>query len=537
MSEMTGAEALIESLSREGVDVIFGIPGVQIMEVLDTFYRNRKVRWITVRHEQTAAYMAFGYARTTGKVGVAMVVPGPGALNTCAAIGTAYAASTPVLLLAGQIDRQNVGKNRGILHEVTEQLDVFRPLTKWNSRITEVTDIPATLQLAMHKLKTGRPRPVEVEIPFDLWDSKGEVQFNGVGSDTTRPINHAQIKEAAIVLTKAEHPVIWAGGGIITGNATEELRQLAEQVNSPVVMTAEGKGAISSNHPLASGDANYNSNSILTMADVIICLGSRFLPRQRIQSKAAAGLKVIQIDIDDGEVGRNRPVDLGIVADVRSAIAALLEELPESNRSQWKTADIEKIKTNLITKMEEAAPIQTTIIRDIRGELKEDDILVSGVTNIGYWSQLVYPVYKPRTFLTSSYFVTLGYAFPTALGAKVGNSNRQVVALSGDGGFLFAVGDLATAVQLGLNVVTIVFNDGTYGATYRIQQRRYENRIIGTELQNPDFAALAESFGARGLKLSDYKELKGALRSALAEDGPVVIEVPVPNMVQPWEVL
>ena len=530
-------EALVESLSLNEVEVIFGIPGVQIMELLDNLYRSKKVRWMTVRHEQTAAYMAFGYARSTGKVGVAMVVPGPGAFNTCAAIGTAYAASTPVLLLAGQIDRRSLGKNRGILHEVSEQLDVFRPITKWNSRITEVTDIPGTLQLAMHKLKTGRPRPVEVEIPFDLWNSNGDVQFSKIESDTTRPINRAQIKEAATMLTKAEHPVIWAGGGIITGNATEELRQLAEQLNSPVVMTAEGKGAISDNHPLASGSANYNSNSILSMADMIICMGSRFFPRQRIQSRAAVGLKIIQIDIDDEEVGRNCPVDLGIVADVRSATAALLEELPESNRSQWKTADIKKIKTDWMTKMEEVAPVQTSILREIRNELEEDGILVCGVTNIGYWSQPYYPVYKPRTFLTSSYFVTLGYAFPTALGVKVGNPNHQVVAISGDGGFLFAAGDLATAVQQGLNVVTIIFNDGTYGATYRIQQRRYENRIIGTELHNPDFAALAESFGARGIKLSGYEELKGALHSALTEEGPVVIEVPIPSMVQPWEVL
>jgi len=536
MTEMTGAEALIESLSREEVEVIFGIPGVQIMGLLDSFYRNKKVSWITVRHEQTAAYMAFGYARSTGKVGVAMVVPGPGAFNACAAIGTAYAASTPVLLLAGQIDRANLGKNRGILHEVTEQLDVFRPITKWNGRITEVSEIAGTLQFAMDKLKTGRPRPVEVEIPFDLWDSTGEVRFGNIESGTTRPVNRVNIKEAAIMLSKAEYPVIWAGGGCITGNATEELKQLAEQINSPVVMTAEGKGAISGNHPLASGDANYNSNPVLTMADLIICLGSRFLPRQRIQS-GMKGPKIIQVDIDDVEVGRNWQVDLEIVADVRSAIVALLEELPESNKSRWKTVDIESINTNWRTKMEEAAPVQTSVLRDIRNELEEDGILVCGVTNIGYWSQLYYPVYKPRTFITSSYFVTLGYAFPSALGAKVGNPNRQVVAISGDGGFLFAAGDLATAVQQGLNVVTIIFNDGTYGATYRIQQRRYENRIIGTELHNPDFAALAESFGARGFKLSGPEELKEALHSALTEDGPVVIEVPVPNMVQPWEVL
>ena len=536
MSEMTGAEALIESLSRLGVEVVFGIPGVQIMELLDTFYRTRKVRWITTRHEQTAAYMAFGYARSTGKEGVAMAVPGPGVLNTCAAIGTAYAASTPVLLLAGQIDRPNLGKNQGILHEVTEQLEVFHPITKWNKRIMEVTDIAPSLQTAMQKLRTGRPRPVEVEIPFDLWAIKSEVNFNKIESETTRPVDRTKIRKAAMMLAAAEYPMIWAGGGVITGNATEKLRQLAEQLNSPVVMTPEGKGAISENHPLASGNVNFNSNIIMSMADVIICLGSRFLPRQPLRPRAA-GLKVIQIDIDDEEVGRNWPVELGIVADVRSALEALIEELPESKKSQWKTSEIRKLKADFMKKIEEAAPIQTKILRDIRDELKEDAILVSGVTNLGYWSQLIYPAYRPRTFITSSYFVTLGYAFPTALGAKVGNPDKQVVALSGDGGFLFAVGDLSTAVQQGLNVVTIIFNDGIYGATYRIQQARYENRIFGTELYNPDFVALTESFGGRGIKLSDHTELKGALHSALKEKGPVVIEVPVPNMVLPWEVL
>ncbi len=537
MSEMTGAEALVESLSRQGVEVVFGIPGLQIMELLDAFYRNGKVRWVSVRHEQTTAYMAFGYARTTGKVGVAIVVPGPGALNTCAAIGTAYAASTPVLLLSAQVDRPSLGKNRGVLHEVTEQLDVFRPITKWNGRIMEVADIPGTLQVSMQELRTGRPRPVEVEIPFDLWPIKGEVQFNKVTSDPAGPpINRAQIKEAAALLSRAERPVIWAGGGVITADATAGLQKLAEKIKAPVVMTSEGKGAISSHHPLEAGIAHYGANSVLPMADVIVCLGSRFLAMQRFQAKAAAELKVIQIDIDAEEVGRNWPVNPGIVADVREAIAALLEELPEANQSRWKTAEIEEIKSGSKAKLEEAAPIQMGILRDIRTELADDGIIVSGVTNIGYWANHVFPVYQPRTYVTPSYFVTLGYVFPTALGAKAGNPNRQVVALSGDGGFLFAVGELATAVQYGLNVVSIVFVDGNYGATYRVQQRRHGGRIIGTELHNPDFAALAESFGARGIKLSSHEELKGALHSSLAEKRPVVIEVPVPNMVLPWEV-
>ncbi len=537
MSKMTGAEIMIETLSREKVEVVFGIPGVQIMELLDTFYRIEKVRWITVRHEQTAAFMAFGYSRTTGKTGVAMVVPGPGALNTCAAVGTAYSASTPMLLLTGQIDTPNLGKNRGMLHEVTEQLDVFRPITKWNGRIMDVTDIPGTIQSAINRSKTGRPRPVQVEIPFDLWATKDEVQITDAEPVATIAPDPTEIKQAAVLLSKAERPVIWAGGGIITADAAEDLRQLAESLNAPVVMTPEGKGAINSDHPLCSGHADYESNQVLSIADVILCLGSRFLQMSQVQSKASAGLKVIQVDIDEEEVGRNWKLDLGIVSDVRSAITALIEELPNSGSSLWKTTEIDEIKSSFAAKLEEAAPVQMGIIRDIRSELNEDAILVSGITNMGYWSRYVYPVYQPRTYLTSSYFVTLGFAFPTALGAKVGNPDKQVVAISGDGGFLFAVGDLATAVKYGLNVVVVVFNDGIYGATYRMQQKHYENRIIGTDLLNPDFSSLAKSFGAVGIKLADHRELRGALRSALTKNGPVVIEVPIENMNQPWDIL
>jgi acetolactate synthase I/II/III large subunit len=535
MPEMTGAEALIESLSRAGVKVVFGVPGVQIMELLDAFCRIPKVRWITTRHEQTAAYMAFGYSRSTGKEGVVMAVPGPGVFNTCAAIGTAYAASTPVLLLAGQIDRPNLGKNQGILHEVTEQLDVFRPITKWNKRVMEASDIPGTLETGIQKLRTGRPRPVEIEFPFDLWAIKGKMSFNKTKEETL-PVDRAKIKKAATILAGAERPLIWAGGGVVTGNASEQLKQLAEELNSPVVMTPEGKGAISEGHPLACGNINFNSNVIMSMADVIIVLGSRFLPRQPLKPRAE-GVKVIQIDIDAEETGRNWPLEVGITADVRQALSALLEELPPTNRSKWNASEIERLRADFISKCEQAAPIQTKILRDIREVLEDDAIVVCGVTNVGYWSQITFPVYKPRTYITSSYFTTLGYSFPTALGAKVGNPDKQVVSINGDGGFLFAATDLATAVQQGLNVVSIVFNDNIYGATYHIQQNRYQNRIFGTELLNPDFVALAEAFGAKGIKLTDHKGLKGALRSALKEKGPVVIEVPIPNMCLPWEVL
>jgi acetolactate synthase-1/2/3 large subunit len=538
MSSISGAEAMVRSLTQEGVEVIFGIPGVQVMAALDAIYQHKGIRWLTVRHEQTAAFMAYGYARTTGKAGVAFVVPGPGALNATAALGTAYAASTPIFLISGQIESYNLNQNHGALHEVDDQLDVFRPLTKWCHRVLKVEDIPKTVQEAIQQSRRGRPRPVELEIPWDLWETSATVEFSKAESISSKKPEPERIREAASLLADATRPLIWAGGGVISADASEELTRLAEHLNAPTITTGEGKGAIIENHPLALGDPNFGTNPALAQADVILVIGSRFYLR-RSQWTPQPEQKIVQIDIDPAEVARNYPVEMGIVADAGSAIVSLLEELPEATKSQWQMAELKEIKMKIMTKLEEVAPLQLSLIRVIRDELK-DGILIPGVTNMGYWCNLAYPVLQPRSYLTSSYFATLGYAFPTALGAKIGNPERPVVALCGDGGFLYAAPELATAVQEGINVVTLVFVDEALGACLRIQQRSFEDRIIGTRLHNPDFALLAESFGARGIKLSHpeklAEELRDALRSALAENRPTVIEVPVPNMVQPWEV-
>ncbi|MBA7665846.1 Sulfoacetaldehyde acetyltransferase [subsurface metagenome] len=250
------------------------------------------------------------------------------------------------------------------------------------------------------------------------------------------------------------------------------------------------------------------------------------------------GLKLIQVDADSEELGRNHPPELGIIADLRAVVSGLLEELHEETSSQWDSKTINDIKSRVRAKLEEVAPIQMSLINDIREVLPEDSIVVPGVTNLGYWTQNDYPVLKPRTFITTSYFGTLGYSFPTALGAKIGSPDKPVVAICGDGGFLYAAGDLATAVQYGINLITIVFVDNAYGACLSFQRRDYENRVVGTLLENPSFAALANSFGARGVKLSHYSELKNALKSALTENenAPLVIEVPQPDMPYPWEV-
>jgi len=536
MAKISGAQALVDSLIRENVEVIFGIPGVQVMELVDTVYRVNKVRWISVRHEQATAYMAYGYSRTTGKTGVAMVVPGPGAFNAGAAVGTAYASSTPLLLVAGQVDRGSLGKNRGVLHEVREQLDIFRSITKWCHRVMEIGEIPSVIRKAMFDTSNGRPRPVEVEIPFDLWKETAEVEFTEGIKETDKTIDIVQIKKAAGLLEGAQNPVIWAGGGTITADVSNELTALAERINAPVVMTSEGKGAISAAHPLAAGAANFIANPVLREADVLLCLGSRFLLMPQARAKASPELKVIQVDIDPEELGRNYPPEIGISADVRTTISGLLEELSQQTNSKWTGTVIDEIKSMVRAKQEEVAPIQMGILRDMREVLPEDAIVIPGVTNLGYWTQSSYPVLKPRTFMTTSYFGTLGYAFPTALGAKIGNPDKPVIAICGDGGFLYSSGELATAVQYGINVIVVVFVDNAFGACLSFQKRDYENRELGTLLGNPDFAALANSFGAKGVKLTNYTELRSALQSALTENKPVVIEVPQPDMPYPWEV-
>jgi len=536
---MNGAEALIASLAREGVEVIFGLPGTQVMDVLDAIYRQQGIRWVTVRHEQAAAFMAYGYSRTTGKVGVALVVSGPGALYTTAALGTAYATSTPVLLVSGQVESYNLGQQRGSLHEMDDQLEVFRPLTKWCHRVQTMDEIPRAVNKAIHYLRTGRPRPVELEIPRDLMQMSAQVELPQPRSIFPSQPSLEQIRAAASLLVSAKRPLIWAGGGVIGSDASEALTHLAEHLNAPVIMTPQGKGAICGDHPLSLGTSYLKPDPalrLLPQADIILVVGSRFPLSLRTPWTPQRNQKVIQVDIDPAQIGRNEMVHLGIVADARSALTSLLEELHEGIGSTWQSTELEKIKATVISELEEVAPLQLSLIRVIHDELKEEGILVPGVTNIGYWSYIAYPVLRPRAYLTPSYFATLGYAFPTALGAKMGNPQRPVVALCGDGGFLYAIQELATAVREDLNVVALVFTDGAFGSCLRDQQRSYGNRIIGTRLRNPDFARLAEAFGAKGIKLSSPDELREGLCAALAEKRPTVVEVPVPNMRLPWEI-
>jgi len=545
MPKMTGGQALAKSLYREGVRVIFGLPGVQLYHLLDALYDEPGIRFITTRHEQATSYMADGYARAGGGIGTALVVPGPGLQNASAGIGTAYAASSPILVISGQIERDLIGVERGMLHEVNDQMDTIRPVTKWAARILKPQDVPATVQEAFRQLKTGRPRPVEIEIPPETLAEEADIELlepalgatvsaQGLQALPLRPAASAeQIQRGAEVLRHARQLLIIAGGGVIASKASAALQMLAEFLQAPVLTTAEGKGALSDRHPLALGAMRLRQDPIveyLAQTDVVLAVGTRLAFPQLFN-----GQTVVQIDVDASEVGRNYAPTVGLVGDAQRTLEALYTTLAaiapaQSSRQEevtaLKRARHESPHANL-------QPL-AGFLKAIRNAVPDDGIVVSGMTQVGYYSRPYYPVYQPGTFLTSSYFGNLGYAYPTALGAKVARPEAAVVAISGDGGFLFNAQELATAVAHKINAVVIVFNDNTFGNVMRDQRDRFQGRVYGAELHNPDFMKLADAYGARGARAYNAEELEAKLKEALGSNAPTLIEVPCGPMPYPY---
>ncbi len=544
MQRMTGGKAVVESLKREGVEFVFGVPGVQIMHIFDAFYGEPEIRLLTVRHEQTAIYMADGYSRVKGKPGVGLVVPGPGVQNASAALGTAYACSSPVLLIAGQVESYNLGQDKGALHEINDQLDIIRPVTKWCQRVMSVTDIPGAIHEAMHQMGTGRPRPTEVEIPWDVLGMTAEVGLMPKGEYTRAVPPREEVSRAAQLLLSAKRPFIWAGGGAILSDASAELVELAEALGAPVATTPEGKGVICEDHPLSLGGAYYGFGAAswaAPKADVVLAVGTRLTWLMRPGTALKAPQKLIHLDADPAVIGKNYPAEVAMVADAKAALQALVEEIRRKRvskdvREAWPQPELMEFREKHRRWLGETAPLQSDIIMALRQELPDDAILVAGVTNVGYWCNLVYEVRRPRTFVTSSYFATLGYAFPTALGAKVAAPDRPVVCVVGDGGFMYACAELATAVRYGINLITLVFTDNAFGSTKSDQQVNFQGRVLGTDLNNPDFAKLAELFGVKGMK-ADPDQLGRALREALEARQPVVIEVPIPTLIPPFQIV
>ena len=534
MPRLTGGQALVQALKREGVEVVFGLPGVQLDWAFDALYDEQdSIRVIHTRHEQGTSYMADGYARSTGKIGVCIVVPGPGLLNAAAGLSTAYATNSPVLCIAGQIPTHHLGKGRGALHEIKNQLETIDAVTKWAGRAMDAAEVPGLVDEAFYQLKSGRPRPVEIEIPVDVLMSEAEVEFYEPGMPRQIEGDPDLLEKAAQALGNSRRPLIFVGGGIISSEATAELQELAEMLGAPVVVSQNGRGALSDRHPLAL--PSIAAYDLLPNADVILAVGTRFVMPGPNPYPTDEGQTVIHVDIDESELDRNGAPDIGIVADAKGALADLGRRVPRHNKSRdSRDEEMAAVRATVQEKLAAMSPV-SEFAGAIRTALPEEGIFVTEVTQVGYFSNQGFPVYSPRSYIGAGYQGTLGYGFNTALGVKVGNPDRPVVAISGDGGFMYGAQELSTAVNYGINLVTVVFNDSAYGNVRRTQDTAFNHRIIASDLHNPDFVKFAESFGAQGRRAETPEQLTTQVEEALKAEAPALIEVPLGVMPNPFQ--
>lgn len=531
----TGGQALVEQLRREGVQVVFGIPGIQLDWAVDALCdASGDIQYIVPRHEQATSYMADGYARTTGKEGVCMIVPGPGMLNALAGLATSWACNARVLFIVGQIPSGTIGKGYGMLHEIADQSGILRSLTKWHAIAKSPAEIPALVHEAFVQLRSGRPRPVALEIPPDILEAVAEgVPFFDAAPFAPTPVDPRLVAQAAALLAGAKFPVIYAGGGVGAGSAGEALRMLAEKLQAPVVMTEGARGTVSSGHPLAL--SALGGRCVLPHADVVLVAASRFLDGHAYPIVTPQNCSLVYLNIEPADMEAPRAPGLALHGDVGLGLEAIGLAVGTVPARGSRSEDVAKVKaweraqTNAIKPQADYAAV-------LRAHIANDAVLVSELTQVGYFSNIAYDVYEKRTLVTPGFQGTLGYGFPTALGVSVGAPDKRTVSITGDGGFGWALQELATAAKYQLNLTTVVFADGFFGNVRRIQKRVF-GRVMGAELHNPDFQLLAQAFGVRSERVNSPAGLAAALSAAKATGGPSLIEVQVGEMPSPWALI
>ena len=539
MVVMRGGEALAQSLAREGVEVVFGIPGIQMYGVIAGLRDAPDIRMITTRHEQAATYMADGYARASGKPGVALVVPGVGLYNAASGIATAYARSSPVLVIAGQIPRGAIGKGRGAVHEIADQGGTVRSVTKWQRQALRPREVPDAVFEAFRQMRSGRPRPVLLEMPPEAGVEREEVALRNPARISRIVPSQDDLRDAATVIAQSRTPLIFAGGGVARSDAEAALVKLAEATNIPVVTSSGGKGTIPDNHPLSYGSCfsprgeRQEMNQlfkVMQSADVVIGIGARF----SLGNPAGEASTLVNINIDDGELTKVQSNTIPLHGDARATIKALLPVLLDAGAGERPSpAEAVGAARRLISYYDiRLKEPQYPVLEAMQRGIPEDAFIVWDVTQFGYYARTHYPVNHPKTYIDSGYQFNLGYAFPTALGVKVAKPDRPVICMAGDGGFMFNASELSTAVKYGINVVTIIFRNDSYGNVARDLDTMFGG-TYETDLHNPDFVKFAESFGAVGMRADDPAELETLIPLALAQQAPVLIDVPFAEMAIP----
>lgn len=529
--KLTGAEIVVECLKKEDVKVIFGIPGGTIMPVYDVFYSENSIKHILTRHEQGAAHAAEGYARATGKVGVCIATSGPGATNLVTGLANAHLDSIPLVAFTGQVPTSLIGTDA---FQEVDISGITLPITKNSYVVRNVKNLARIVQEAFYIARTGRPGPVLIDFPKDIQLAKTEFKYpESVGLNSYKPTfsgNVKQIKAAAQEISKAKKPIIYAGGGVISSNASSELRDLVIKTNIPITTTLMGLGCFPETHPLSLGMLGMHgtayANYAVSAADLIIALGARF--DDRITGKLdefASKAKIIHVDIDPAEVGKNISVDIPIVGDIKNVLKKLNEYVHKKKETEWlKTVEDFKKKYPLkYNNNEELKP--QYIMETINKISKDNTIIVTSVGQHQMWAAQYYQYTEPRSFISSGGLGTMGYGFPAALGAKMGCPEKTVICISGDGSFQMNQQEIATAINNNLAITVIIMNNGFLGMVRQWQEFFFDKRYAETTLNgNPDFVKLVEAYGGTGIRVNKKQELYPALEKALSLDKFVLID-------------
>ena len=530
--KLTGGQIVCESLLREGVDVLFGLPGGAILPLYQTLPEYPQLRHILVRHEQGAAHAADGYARVTGRPGVAWATSGPGATNLITGIATAQMDSVPMVVITGQVSRAAIGSDA---FQETDTTGITLPITKHNYLVMHASEIAQAIKEAFHIASTGRPGPVLVDIPKDVFQEEAEFEYPETvdlpGYKPTVEGHTAQIKRAAKLIDQSKRPVILAGHGIIFSGAYEELRELAEKAQVPVITTLLGISSFPDDHVLCVGMPGMHGMAYASLAieeaDLLIALGMRF--DDRITGRASAfalGSRKIHVDIDPSEIGKNVKVDVPIVGDLKRVLAKLNKYVEPATHLDW-VQHIDQLKKDHpsmnIRDTDKLLP--QFIIRELSNATNGGAIVVTGVGQHQMWAAQHYIFTEPRSFVTSGGSGAMGYEVPGAMGAQVGRPDKTVWSVAGDGGFQMTMAELATLVENKIPVKFAIINNGFLGMVRQWQEFFYDRSYVATNYTaNPDFVKLADAFGMLGIRVTDKTQVRSAIDRAMEYDGPALID-------------
>ena len=528
----TVAQLVVQSLLDNGIDQLYCLPGVQNDDFFDALYDQQdNVSPIQARHEQGAAYMALGAALATGKPQACCIVPGPGFLNAASAIATAYSTNAPVMTIVGQIPSGAISKGFGLLHEITDQSGILAGLTKHATMVNNGKDAASQLRHAWGLLCSGRPRPVGIEVPVNIWTETAEAEDSVSSPSVIAPHpDHSSLDTALDLIHNSKAPMIAVGSG--AQGVSQLVTELAERLSAPVTAFRNGNGVVSSDHALRINMPT--GHRLWSDCDLLIGVGSR-MQAQRMGWGVDQNIKIIHIEIDEEELTRISKPDAAIHADAADALPLIMEALgPQPDRSGW-VEKVARVKQEVQkTLMSDLAP-QAAWLSAIRDALPRDGIFVDELTQIGYVSRILFPSYSPRTFVSTGYQGTLGWGVAATTGAAHARRDVPVVGVAGDGGALFTITELATAVHHNIPATYIIFNDNAFGNVRRFQIEQYNNRPIASDLTSPDFVALARSFGVMAERAETPEALKSCLMQAVVNDGPNLIEVPAPSdLPSPW---